>query len=548
MPRAAAVVLIAILTMGVCTLGLAGSVSATAAAPSIDDSDFNGDGYADLAVGIPLEDVGAMADAGGIHVLYGAGSGLQADAPDDQLWTQDASSSGDPSEIGDQFGFAVANGDFNGDGFSDLAVGVPLEDVGAVADAGAVTILYGSASGLQASAPAGQHWTQDGAGVEDVAEDGDQFGSAVAAGDFNGDAFADLAVGIPLEDLGAIADAGTMAVLYGSGSGLQASAPADQRWSQNSASVLDIAETGDQFGSAVAGADFNADGFADLVVGVRYEDAGSRDTGTVNVIYGSLGGLQAVSPNDQRWAQGKDGLLDTAEANDRFGYALAAGDFNGDGFHDLVVGVPYEDVGSDPRVSNAGAVNIVYGSSTGLQADAPDDQFWNQDTTGVIGLAEASDQFGYAVAAGDYDGDGFADLAAGVRKEDGGPETIPQSGAVNILYGSASGIETAGDWHLDQDGTSVEDVAEEKDQLGSSVAIDDFNGDGFGDLAAGAILEEEGAAADSGAVHVLYGSAAGLQAQSPDDRLWSQEDLGMADPAEEGDQFGYAVAGPTSAR
>jgi hypothetical protein len=518
---------------------------------SVVGPDFNGDGFADLAIGAPREDVGTKADAGAVHVLYGSASGVQAVAPDDQFWTQDGADAGDPSEAGDQFGYAVAPGDFNGDGYADLAAGVPFEDLGSVVDAGAVTVLYGSSAGLQISAPAAQTWSQDSPKVEDTAEAGDQFGCSVTSGDFNGDGFADLALGVLREDVGTITDAGAAAVLYGSSAGIQADSPADQGWSQDSSSVQDAAETSDEFGYAVGSGDFDDDGYDDLAIGAHFEDIGGRDAGVAHVLYGSIGGVQAVAPDDQRWAQGRDGVEDLLEANDRFGHALAPGDFNGDGYADLAVGVPFEDVGSEPRVSNAGAVDVLYGSAAGLQATAPDDQYWNQDTSGVIGLAESPDQFGYSVAAGDFDGDGYDDLAAGVRYEDGGPETVPRSGAVNILYGSAAGIQAAGDWHLDQDGqdvagNQVEDLAEQDDWFGWSVGSDDFNADGFPDLAIGAIGEEEGASPDSGGVQVLYGSQIGLQTGSPDDRLWSQEDPDMADPAEPGDQFGFALSGSTS--
>src|SRR5215212_8501331 len=107
---------------------------------------------------------------------------------------------------------AVAAGDFNGDGFGDLAVGLPETDVGAGTAVGVVRIWYGSAAGY---APGNQVWSQDTTGVQDVAENGDRFGFALAAGDFNRDGRDDLAVGVPHEDVGTAVDGGQVQVLYG---------------------------------------------------------------------------------------------------------------------------------------------------------------------------------------------------------------------------------------------------------------------------------------------------------------------------------------------
>ena len=112
----------------------------------------------------------------------------------------------------------------------------------------------------------------------------------------------------------------------------------------------------------------------------------------MNVLYGSATGLTATG--NQLWNQDSPGIDDTAEAIDIFGWALAAGDFDGDGYDDLVIGVPYEDIGA---VGNAGAVNVLYGSATGLTATG--DQFWHQDITNILGVAEANDYFGWALAA-----------------------------------------------------------------------------------------------------------------------------------------------------
>ncbi len=149
------------------------------------------------------------------------------------------------AEAGDLFGASLASGDFDGDGFDDLAIGAPGEGIGAKADAGAVNVLYGSASGLTATGD--QLWHQSTSGVLGGAEAGDLFGASLASADFDGDGKDDLAIGAPGEGIGAKADAGAVNVLYGSASGLTAAG--DQLWHQNVAGVLGGAEPGDLFGS-----------------------------------------------------------------------------------------------------------------------------------------------------------------------------------------------------------------------------------------------------------------------------------------------------------
>jgi hypothetical protein len=175
--------------------------------------DFNGDGADDLAAGLPGDDNlgGSTPDSGIVVVRYGElGAGLDDDLADAVL-SQDLPGSPDPAENGDNFGRSLVACDVNQDGFADLAVTVPGEGISGVEDVGAIQIVYGSAFGL---VPGGnQFWPETVLGGS--ADAGDFVGAALAAGDFDGDGYADLAIGAPEEDEGGVADVGALVVLRG---------------------------------------------------------------------------------------------------------------------------------------------------------------------------------------------------------------------------------------------------------------------------------------------------------------------------------------------
>jgi hypothetical protein len=501
------------------------ALAAAAAAVSV-EADFDNDGFADLAVGVPREGVGTAELAGAVNVLEGSANGLTGAGS--QLVVQGGGGVADAAEPLDLFGSALAAGDFNNDGFIDLAIGVPGEDIGTIADAGAVTVLYGSATGLSASG--GQFFSQNTPGVLGGAETEDGFGSALGVGDFNNDTFADLAIGVPSEGLGGASQAGAVNVLYGSAARLTATG--NQQFFQGNAGIGGVAEVGDEFGFALTGGDFNNDSFDDLAIGVPFEDVGTVvDAGGINVLYGSAANL--TTTGNQQWLQGSGGVAGVAEESDFFGSALAAGDFNNDTFADLAISAPFEDVGS---VLDAGAINVLYGSAARLTATG-NQQFF-QGSGGVIGVAEDGDTFGFALAAGDFNNNGFADLAIGAISEDIG--AISDAGAVNVLYGSASRLTAAGDQQFFQGSGGLVGTAEEGDFVGAALSTGDYDNDSFADLAIGAPFEDIGTLLDAGAINVIYGSAGTLTTTGA--QQFFQGSGGVAGTREEGDAFGSSLA------
>jgi FG-GAP repeat len=409
---------------------------------------------------------------------------------EDKSSTELSSSSTASPELSAQSSHKIY-GDFNGDGFDDLAIGVPLEDVntgaGIIDDAGAVNVLYGSSNGLSAASPPrpDQFWTQSTPDVNDVSEAGDLFGDSLSSGDFNGDGFDDLAIGVPSEDVdtgtGTIANAGAVNVLYGSSNGLSAtSLRPDQIWTQSSTDVNDVSEADDLFGASVSSGDFNGDGINDIVIGVPFETGIIDDAGAVNVLYGSSNGLSATSPRpDQFWTQSTPDVNDVSEAGDLFGDSLSSGDFNGDGFDDLAIGTPFEDIDTGAgTIDDAGAVNVLYGSSSGLSATSPPrpDQIWTQSTPDVNDVSEAGDLFGDSLSSGDFNGDGFDDLAIGVPFEDVvvGQSEVLGAGAVNVLYSSSNGLSATSPPRPDQIWTQstadVNDISEPDDNFASALS------------------------------------------------------------------------------
>jgi hypothetical protein len=411
--------------------------------------DVNGDGLDDIVVGAPRADVGGI-DAGVALAFHGGVSG-PSPTPD---WTLAGDQPG--ALLGSSLGAAA---DVNGDGFMDVVVGAPGID-GPAVDSGQARLYFGSSSGLTAT-PA---WSVDGG------QPGAAFGAAVnAAGDINGDGFADVVLGAPLHDDGE-ADEGRAFLYLGSATGL-ATAAAWEAQPDSADARLGVA--------VITAGDVNGDGLADVLVGADGYDGGNPDQGRALLYLGTPDGLAA---EPESFVQGD-------QPGARLGASVApAGDVNGDGFSDVIVGAP----SGDGAAAGAGVALVFLGSASPPPA-APS---WT--TTAEV---EGSRLGASVASAGDVNGDGYSDVIVGEPGYDGVGGV--DSGRALLHHGSPTGLEAMPRWSVKGDWPGG--------GFGSHVAAaGDVNGDGYSDVLVGEQSSDGNDVTAPRHAFLFPGSAAGL--------------------------------------
>jgi hypothetical protein len=469
--------------------------------------DINGDGFADFVTGAYLEDLNAIRDAGIFHVLPGGADGVTGTGS--KIYTQDTSGVPDLAQAGDELGFSQTSGDFNADGYADIAVSADAEDLGTVADSGLVHVFYGSATGLRTDNTRTYSLANTAYGARAFAN----FGVGLAAGDFDGDGDADLAIGAP--------GFGRVFVVKGSATGLGSFLSV---FSQDSAGVPGVHKSNDLFGNALSSGDANGDGRDDLAIGAQWdwEDRGWA-TGSVTILYGSATGLSGSGA--QRWSKDSPGIggvpaIFNNDLPDNFGLQVGLGDYNGDGFADLAASAPGAPVTyNSVKRQDAGTVNIIYGSASGLTSSGS--KHLSQASTGMPSSPETSDQMGLTLATGDANGDGRAELGIFTGKDE----------LVTVIAGASRfAAITAQAWT--QNTAGIVGSTEAGDGFGASLRFASFKGGPFAGLAIGVPGEDNA----EGAVEIIHGSDAGLT--STGSQYFTQDTVGVPDVAQADDWFG----------